>query len=181
MLRRLPAYLRLAWRLAREPLLSRTRRAAVIGAAGYLASPVDLMPGLIPVIGQLDDLAVAIAAIRFALAGLSAERRRQHLDAVGLAEAELSADLWTVGATSGWVLRAGARTMERAARAGGRVAMTGVGLAARASTALAKRGTGAAQAASTVAHKRLARSRGRDRSQETLLVEREGDPPGADG
>ena len=81
-LRRMPAYLRLAWRLARDPLLSRARRAAVIAAAGYLASPIDLVPGVIPVIGQLDDIAVALAALKFALAGLDPERRREHL-AVG--------------------------------------------------------------------------------------------------
>ena len=48
MMRRLPAYLRLSWRLTRDPLLSRARRAAVIGAAGYLASPIDLVPGRDP-------------------------------------------------------------------------------------------------------------------------------------
>ena len=62
MVRRMPAYLRLSWRLGKDPLLSKARRAAVIGAAGYLASPVDLVPGVIPVLGQLDDIAVALAA-----------------------------------------------------------------------------------------------------------------------
>src|SRR5699024_10174289 len=59
-IKRMPAYLRLSWRLARDPLLSRARRAAVVGAAGYLASPIDLVPGVIPVAGQLDDIAVAL-------------------------------------------------------------------------------------------------------------------------
>jgi len=113
-LRRLPAYLRLSWRLARDPLLSRARRAAVIGAAGYLASPIDLVPGVVPVLGQLDDLAVALAAIRLALSGLSPERRRVHLGAVGLTDQDLTADLRTVWATTTWLLRAGARTSARA-------------------------------------------------------------------
>ena len=122
-LRRGPADARLAGRLAREPLLSRVRRAAVVAAAGYLASPVDLVPGVIPVLGQLDDLAVALAAIRRALAGLSPERRRVHLEAVGLEDSHLSEDIRTVGATSAWILRAGGRTSVRAARAGGRLAV----------------------------------------------------------
>ena len=71
LVRRMPAYLRLSWRLAKDPLLSKARRAAVVGAAGYLASPIDLVPGVIPLLGQLDDIAVAIAALRLALAGLS--------------------------------------------------------------------------------------------------------------
>lgn len=123
MLRRMPAYLRLSWRLARDPLLSRKRRAAVVAAAGYLASPIDLVPGVIPVLGQLDDIAVAIAAIRLALDGLSPERRRMNLAAAGLSDDDLVADLRTVGATTAWILRASARTAARVTVASGRVAM----------------------------------------------------------
>ena len=177
MLRRLPAYLRLAWRLAREPLLSRARRAAVVGAAGYLASPVDLVPGVIPVIGQLDDLAVALAAIRFAMSGLSPERRRLHLEAVGLADEELTADLRTVGATTAWLLRAGARTAFRAARAGGRAAVAGAGLAARGSKVLAKGAASVARSSGSAARERLARWRRNDRSPDALAVEHEGNRP----
>ena len=115
MVRRMPAYVRLSWRLGKDPLLSKARRAAVIAAAGYLASPVDLVPGVIPVIGQLDDIAFALAAIRLALGGLDAERRRAHLEAVGLADEHLAADLRTVGATSLWLARAGIRTTRKAA------------------------------------------------------------------
>jgi uncharacterized membrane protein YkvA (DUF1232 family) len=205
-LRRLPAYLRLAWRLAREPLLSRARRAAVIGAAGYLVSPVDLVPGVIPVVGQLDDIAVALAAIRFALAGLTPERRRAHLDAVGLGDQDVAADLRTVGATSAWLLRAGARTTVRAAKVGGRAAVAGAGIAARGSKALAKGAIGAARSASDKARsasgaarsasgssrpakagaavagaagRRLAGLRRRGGSPETLDVEKEGGLPPA--
>lgn len=176
MLRRLPAYLRLAWRLAREPLLSRARRAAVVGAAGYLASPVDLVPGVIPVLGQLDDLAVALAAIRFAMSGLSPERRRLHLDAVGLADEELAADLRTVGATTAWLLRAGGRTALRAARLGGRAAVAGAGVVARGAGVAAQ---GAARSVgSTVGavRERLAR-RLRGNDPDVLAIEHEGDGP----
>src|SRR4051794_30630123 len=127
MLRRMPAYLKLAWRLAKEPLLSKARRAAVIGAAGDLASPIDLVPGVIPVVGQLDDIAVALAALRIALAGLDPERRRVHLDAVGLADEDLTADLRTVGSTTAWIGRASYRATKRAAVAGGRAAGTAAG------------------------------------------------------
>ncbi len=124
-LRRLPAYVRLAWHLAREPLLSKARRAAVIGAAGYLVSPVDLVPGIVPVLGQLDDIAVAIAALRFALAGLSPEQRRRHLEAVGLEDSLLAEDLRSIAAATAWTIRAGARTTGRAARRTGTAAVAG--------------------------------------------------------
>lgn len=134
--RHAPSYLRLAWRLAREPLLSRARRAAVVGAAGYLASPIDAIPGVIPVLGQLDDIAVAIAAIRFALGGLNAERRAAHLSAVGLTDADLRDDLGALGLTAAWTVRSGARLGVRATRTGVRAAIAaaraGKGPAARA-------------------------------------------------
>jgi uncharacterized membrane protein YkvA (DUF1232 family) len=139
MLRRLPAYLRLAWRLAKDPLLSRARRAAVVGAAGYLASPIDLVPGVIPVAGQLDDLAVALAAIRLALAGLSPERRREHLEAVGLGDQDLADDLRTLGATTAWLARAGFRASKRVTLAGGRAAAAGAGMALRLTRTVAGR------------------------------------------
>jgi uncharacterized membrane protein YkvA (DUF1232 family) len=147
-LRRMPAYLKLAWRLTRDPLLSRARRAAVVAAAGYLASPIDLVPGVIPVIGQLDDIAVALAALRFAMAGLDAERRREHLEAVGLGDGDLAADLRTVGATSAWLVRAGARTTGRVAKRGGRLAVQG---AKAAGTASRKTATAARVATSKAA------------------------------
>ena len=124
--RRLPAYLKLSWRLGRDPLLSRARRVAVVAAAGYLASPVDLVPGVIPVLGQLDDIALALGALRFALAGLDADRRREHLGAVGLEDSHLTDDLGAIWATSAWTVRASGRTTVRLAKGGAKVAGTGV-------------------------------------------------------
>src|SRR5215211_2284563 len=143
LVRRMPTYARLAWRLGKDPLLSKARRAAVIGAAGYLASPIDLVPGVIPVLGQLDDIAVALAAIRLALGGLDADRRRAHLDAVGLADDDLVADLRTVGATTAWIGRAGYRTTRKAVVVSGRTA----GAAARTTRAATHRATPVARAA----------------------------------
>ncbi len=124
-LRRMPAYLRLSWRLAKDPLLSRARRATVIAAAGYLASPIDLVPGVIPVVGQLDDIAFAIAALKIALSGLDPVRRREHLQSVGLGDDDLAQDLRTAVAASAWLVRAGARNTGRAAKQGGKAAVVG--------------------------------------------------------
>ena len=147
-LKRMPAYLRLAWRLARDPLLSRARRAAVIAAAGYLASPIDLVPGVIPVIGQLDDIAFALAALKVALAGLDPQRRQEHLASVGLEDGDLAEDLRTVAVTSAWLVRAGVRTTGRAARTGGRIAAGGARTASRVTVrTVSVAGTAASRAA----------------------------------
>jgi uncharacterized membrane protein YkvA (DUF1232 family) len=48
-------------RLARDPRVSGRAKSVLAGAAVYLASPIDLVPDFIPVLGQLDDvLLVAI-------------------------------------------------------------------------------------------------------------------------
>lgn len=146
--RRMPAYLRLAWALARDPVLGRVRRSAVLAAAGYLASPIDLVPGVIPILGQLDDIAFALAALKFALAGLDPERRRRHLDAVGLADGDLVEDLRTMVVATAWLVRAGVRTTGKAALGGGRLALTGTKAAGRATS---KTASAAAIAASRLA------------------------------
>ena len=119
------------------PTLSRARRTAVIAAAGYVISPVDLVPGVIPVLGQLDDIAVALLALRLALDGLHPERRRAHLEAAALDEMPIwprtsarSAPRRPASARSGIrvsvrVLREGAHLGEEAAGLATRSAMAG--------------------------------------------------------
>jgi uncharacterized membrane protein YkvA (DUF1232 family) len=130
LVRRLPAYGRLGRHLARDPRLSRPRRGAVAAAVAYLVSPVDLVPGIIPIAGQLDDAAVALLALRFALRGLPPADRQAQLDACGLAAADLDHDLRTVRMGAAWMLRRGGRIglwagrgLVRAAARGARAAM----------------------------------------------------------
>lgn len=131
MLHRLPNYVKLAWRLGRDPMLSKARRAAVVAAAGYVVSPVDLVPGIVPVLGQLDDLAFALLALRLALDGLHPDRRHAHLAAVGLEDAHLTDDLRTIGATTTWIARSGLRLTGRMLREGGELTVAGLGIAER--------------------------------------------------
>ena len=69
-------YLRLTVALVRDPAVSKHRRAALLAAAAYFASPIHLIPGIVPVLGQVDDLAVAMLAIRLALNALEPDADR---------------------------------------------------------------------------------------------------------
>lgn len=115
LIRHMPSYARLAWTLARDPRLSRARRAAVLAGAVYVLSPIDLVPGFIPVAGQLDDVFVALGAIRIALNGLKPEFRAQTLASANLTQADLDADFGATGAIAGWMARSGIRVTARAA------------------------------------------------------------------
>jgi uncharacterized membrane protein YkvA (DUF1232 family) len=125
---RLPRYLRLAWALAGEPSLPRSRRAGVLGAAAYLASPIDLVPGIIPVVGQLDDIAIVILALRAALRALDEPTRAMVLERSGLGRDDLDTDLQTLGLSASWMVRRGVRVGRRL----GRLALTATLVTARA-------------------------------------------------
>jgi uncharacterized membrane protein YkvA (DUF1232 family) len=114
-------YLRLTLALLRDPAVSKHRRAALLAAAAYFASPIDLIPGIVPVLGQIDDLAVAMLAIRLALNALEPARRQQHLAAAGLSDETLREDLAAAGRLGLWTARAGARTGIRVGRGALRV------------------------------------------------------------
>lgn len=122
LLGRLPRYARLAWRLGRDGRISGPRRAALLAGAAYLASPIDLVPGLIPIAGQLDDAAAVLFGLRVALAGLPTAERAVALADAGLEAADLDADLRTIGTTYAWLGRRGGRLAWRGARGAGRAA-----------------------------------------------------------
>jgi uncharacterized membrane protein YkvA (DUF1232 family) len=133
-------YLRLTVALVRDPAVSKHRRAALLAAAAYFASPIDLIPGIVPVLGQVDDLAVAMLAIRLALNALEPGRRQMHLAAAGLTDEALHDDLIAAGRLTAWAARAGVRTGLRAGRGAIRFTVRG----GRAATGLALRGGRAA-------------------------------------
>jgi uncharacterized membrane protein YkvA (DUF1232 family) len=133
LIRRLPRYLRLAWGLAGEPSMPRSRRAGVVAAAVYLASPVDLIPGVIPVVGQLDDVAIAVLALRAALRAVDEPTRLRILADASMTQDDLDRDVETAGLAALWLGRQGVHLTRRlaglaaaaalaAARAGGRAA-----------------------------------------------------------
>ena len=57
---------RLATRLARDARVPRGSRVALWLLVAYLAMPFDLVPDMLPVIGQLDDVVVVALALRYA-------------------------------------------------------------------------------------------------------------------
>lgn len=104
---RLPRYLKLANGLARDPAVPALRKTALLGGIGYAVLPFDLLPGIIPIIGQLDDLAALLLGLRAALEGCPPEAARMHLTRVGLSETAVDADLQTVREAAAWLLKGG--------------------------------------------------------------------------
>jgi uncharacterized membrane protein YkvA (DUF1232 family) len=107
--RRLPGYLRLAWGLARDSRVPPAARRWVVAAGLYNLSPLDPIPGIIPVLGQLDDYAVLLLAIRRALQVCPPELREEHLARTGVAEAQIDQDLQEMRRIAGHLTRSAAR------------------------------------------------------------------------
>jgi len=53
-------------RLRRDPRVPRRAKIAVVIAGLWVASPIDLIPEFLPVIGPLDDIVVVALALRYA-------------------------------------------------------------------------------------------------------------------
>ena len=63
LLRALPDLGRLLVRLVADPILPRAAKVALAAALVYLASPFDLIPDFIPLVGYLDDVLVAALVV----------------------------------------------------------------------------------------------------------------------
>ena len=112
-LTRIPQYLKLGWLLMNDPTVSGVGKAALGGGLAYAISPIDPVPGFIPVLGQLDDLAVLLLAIRTALKSCPTEVADARLAESGLSWVGLERDLVTLRATTIWVAtRSGALALK---------------------------------------------------------------------
>jgi uncharacterized membrane protein YkvA (DUF1232 family) len=62
-LRHLPNFARLYWRLFRDRRVSILPKALLVLTLVYVVSPFDVIPDFIPVIGEMDDVAVVLAGL----------------------------------------------------------------------------------------------------------------------
>ena len=74
----LPHIARLLRSLLADPATPRGLRWAFIAAAAWIASPIDLLPEFLPVIGPLDDVLVAVLVLRWAFRRLGSATLREH-------------------------------------------------------------------------------------------------------
>jgi len=64
LIRSLVSNVRLSLRLLRDPSVPLTRKAVLLLVALYFISPVDIIPDILPVIGEVDDLAFGMLALQ---------------------------------------------------------------------------------------------------------------------
>ena len=62
----LPACVLCTRRLRRHPAVPRRAKVALLVAALWMPSPIDLLPEFLPVIGPLDDVVAVVLLVRYA-------------------------------------------------------------------------------------------------------------------
>ncbi len=130
LVRHSPRYVRLMKRLLADERLSALDKAPLVGAIGYGISPIDLVPGIVPVFGQLDDMAVMLGAIRFTLNRIPDDVANEHLMSVGLIRADVDDDIANCRRSAKRIVKTGFNGAARVITAGAgfsfRLAQAGV-------------------------------------------------------
>lgn len=80
----LPNLLRLYWRLLADRRVPLWPKAVLVGSLVYVASPIDFVPDLMPVVGQLDDLTLLVLVGRAFLWWCPADVVAEHMRTLGL-------------------------------------------------------------------------------------------------
>lgn len=78
MLRLLPDVLRLLKGLAADPQLPRRIRVAMIALLAFIASPIDLIPDVIPVLGVADDVIITAVVLRWVTRAAGPQALSRH-------------------------------------------------------------------------------------------------------
>ncbi len=79
----LPNLVRLYWRCFRDPRVPLWPKALLVGALAYVALPFDLIPDVIPFVGEIDDVVIVVVAARWFMLGCPPEVVREHARAIG--------------------------------------------------------------------------------------------------
>jgi uncharacterized membrane protein YkvA (DUF1232 family) len=98
---RLPTYARLVWGLMRDPRVPLPLKGLLVAAAVYLLTPLDLIPDVIPILGQADDLTVLMLVLDLFIRNAPPEVTREHMERARTGQADLDRDLAKLRETLG--------------------------------------------------------------------------------
>lgn len=79
----IPNFLKLLGRLFKDSRVPMAEKAMLVGAIAYVISPLDLIPDVIPVIGQVDDLYLIALVVLRLLARTDDAVLQEHWDGRG--------------------------------------------------------------------------------------------------
>jgi uncharacterized membrane protein YkvA (DUF1232 family) len=95
LIRRLPMYIRLVWALVRDGRVPARQKLILVGIGAYVVLPIDLIPDFVPVLGQLDDLAVVLLGLDLFIRSAPADIVEEHLAKISQDRDQLRRDIAT--------------------------------------------------------------------------------------
>jgi uncharacterized membrane protein YkvA (DUF1232 family) len=93
LIRRLPTYIRLVWALLRDGRVPPQQKLILVGIGAYLFFPIDLIPDFVPVLGQLDDLAVVLLGLDLFIRSAPPDIVEEHLAKISHDKDQLRRDI----------------------------------------------------------------------------------------
>jgi uncharacterized membrane protein YkvA (DUF1232 family) len=90
---KLPTYARLVWGIMRDPRTPIGLKGMLAAALAYVVFPVDLIPDVIPILGQADDLTVLLLVLDLFIQNAPPEVRAEHMTRAKNGTADLDRDL----------------------------------------------------------------------------------------
>ena len=122
LVKRIPGYMKLVRQLLSDPNVPVGSKAMLSAGGAYAISPIDLIPGIIPVAGQLDDAYALLYGLRKCLESMPPELAQQHLASAGVSRDDIDNDISLVISIAKrigkMVIHAGARAGATIGRAG---------------------------------------------------------------
>ena len=90
---KLPMYARVVWGMLRDPRTPIGLKGMLAAALAYVVLPVDLIPDVIPIVGQADDLTVLLLVLDLFIQNAPPEVRAEHTERARNGTADLDRDL----------------------------------------------------------------------------------------
>ncbi|HYF83069.1 MAG TPA: YkvA family protein [Clostridia bacterium] len=90
---KLPCYSKLLFKLYKSRDIRRKHKVLLSMGIAYSLSPIELIPGIIPVAGQLDNIIVMLRCLKKVLNATDVEIRNKYLDEAGVTMEDISEDI----------------------------------------------------------------------------------------
>ena len=98
---KLPTYARMVWGLVRDPRTPIGLKGMLLAALAYVVMPVDLIPDVIPILGQADDLTVLLLVLDLFIQNAPPEVRAEYSARARNGTADLDRDVARLRALMG--------------------------------------------------------------------------------
>jgi uncharacterized membrane protein YkvA (DUF1232 family) len=79
----IPNFLKLLYRLLKNPAISTADKALLAGTVAYVLSPFDLLPDMIPFAGQVDDILLVALVVKRLMDSVSHDTLEEYWDGNG--------------------------------------------------------------------------------------------------